>query len=213
MRCTDACVYPYPLGDSTVRRMAQEAGELGFDSMVAVGARGCTYKGVEVVGGTIIQGRDQREVQAAMRRIDGNPGILMATAGDYTLNRALLHVGRVRVLQGIHATPKNSFDHILSKMAAERQVAVDLDLSLLVSGRDYARQKALQRYADLAGLQSRFGFPFTLSSGARSILQMKSTRDMVALCGLFGLDEDGVGGALLGIAKILRPEKAVEVVE
>lgn len=213
MRCTDACVYPLPLGDSSVRRMAQEAGELGFDSIVAVGARGCIFRGVEVVGGTVIEGRDPGEVQAALRSLGGDPGIVMATAGDYALNRALLHMSRVRILRGIHSTPVNSFDHILSRMAAERQVAVDLDLSMLVTARDYARQRALQRYADLVRLQSRFGFPLTLSSGARSILQMKSTRDMVALCGLFGLDEDGVKWAFLGIAKILRPEKPVEVVK
>ena len=213
MRCTDACVYPFPLGDSSVRRMAQEAGELGLDSIVAVGARGCIFRGVEVVGGTVIQGTNPGEVQAALRKLGGDPGILMANAGDYAFNKALLHMSRVRVLRGIHATPRNSFDHILSRMAAERQVAVDLDLSLLVSGRDYARQKALQRYADLARLQSRTGFPLTLSSGARSILQMKSTRDMISLCRLFGLDEDGVEEAFLGIANILRPEKAVEVVE
>ncbi|OPX67856.1 MAG: Ribonuclease P protein component 3 [Methanoregulaceae archaeon PtaB.Bin056] len=213
MRCTDACVYPFPLGDSSVRRMAQEAGELGLDSIVAVGARGCIFRGVEVVGGTVIQGRDQGEVQAALRRMGKDPGVVMATAGDYALNRALLHMGRVRILRGIHATPGNSFDHILARMAAERQVAVDLDISVLVSGRDYTRQRALQRYADLVRLQSRFGFLLTLSSGARSILGMKSPRDMVALCGLFGLDEDDVEGAFLGIAKVLRPEKSVEVVE
>jgi len=193
--------------------MAQEAGELGFDSIVAVGARRCIFRGVEVVSGTVIQGTDQGEVQAALRKLGGDPGIVMATAGDYALNRALLHTSRVRILRGIHATPRNSFDHILSRIAAERQVAVDIDLSILVSGRDYARQRALQRYADLTRLQSRVGFPLTLSSGARSILQMKSTRDIFALCSIFGMDEDGVEGAFLGIANALCPEKAVEVVE
>ena len=35
MKITDACVYPYPCGDSSVRRMALEAKALGFDRLVA----------------------------------------------------------------------------------------------------------------------------------------------------------------------------------
>ncbi len=37
MKITDACVYPYPFGDSSVRRMALEARSLGFDRLVAAG--------------------------------------------------------------------------------------------------------------------------------------------------------------------------------
>jgi ribonuclease P/MRP protein subunit RPP1 len=193
--------------------MALEAGELGFDSVVAVGAAGATIRGVEIVGGTLLQGRDPREVQAAVRRFGQGSAIPMVNAGDYTFNRAILHIGGIRVLRDIQSSPRNSFDHILSRTAAERQVAVDLDISPLVRGRNYVRQKTLHRYADLVRLQSRFEFPLVISSGARSILEMKSPRDMVALCRLFGLDEEGVGQALMGISRLLHPEKPVEVVE
>ncbi|MEG3055156.1 MAG: hypothetical protein RQM90_03055 [Methanoculleus sp.] len=36
---TDANVCPYPAGDSTLARMALEAAELGFDSIVTIGGR------------------------------------------------------------------------------------------------------------------------------------------------------------------------------
>ena len=35
MKITDACVYPYPVGDSSVRRFALEARSFGYDSIVA----------------------------------------------------------------------------------------------------------------------------------------------------------------------------------
>jgi len=37
MMATDANVCPYPAGDSTLARMALEAAELGFDSIVTIG--------------------------------------------------------------------------------------------------------------------------------------------------------------------------------
>ena len=35
MKITDAAVFPYPCGDTSVRRLALEARSLGFDSLVA----------------------------------------------------------------------------------------------------------------------------------------------------------------------------------
>ena len=36
MKRTDACIFPYPRGDSSLRRMLEEAQELRFDACVAV---------------------------------------------------------------------------------------------------------------------------------------------------------------------------------
>lgn len=212
MQYTDACVFPLPLGDSSLLRMAVEARELGFDSFVAVGVAGSAYRGIGIVGGTLIQAKEIREVQAALRKINPQPVLPMVSAGAYSFNRAVIQGGWVKVIREIYATPRNSFDHIISRMAADRQVAIDLDLSLLVKERGYMRQKVLQRYADLVSLQERFDFPFTISSGARSILEMKSRRDIVALCGLFGLERDGALSALGNVSRIIHREKPVEVV-
>lgn len=212
MQYTDACVFPLPLGDSSLRRMAIEARELGFDSIVAAGVAGSAYRGIDIIGGTLIQTKDIREVQAAMRRNNTQSALPMVSAGAYSFNRAVIQAGWVKVIREIHATPRNSFDHIISRTAAEKQVAIDLDLSLLVQERGYMRQKVIQRYADLVSLHGRFGFPFTISSGARSILEMKSRRDMIALCGLFGLDRDGAVSALGNVSRIIHREKPVEVV-
>lgn len=212
MEYTDACVYPLPNGDSSLRRMAIEARDLGFDSIVAACVEGGSYRGVEIVGGILARAKEIREIQAIARKSTSSPALLMASAGPYSLNRALIQTGGVRVIREIQTTPKNSFDHILSRIAAERQVAVDLDLSLIVRERGYLRQKVLQRYSDIVLLHEKFGFPLTISSGARSILEMKSRRDMVALCSIFGLDRDGTLAALGSVNRVLNRQKPVEVV-
>ncbi len=51
MKITDACVYPYPCGDSSVRRMALEARSLGFDRLVAAGVSSGEHFGIEVLHG------------------------------------------------------------------------------------------------------------------------------------------------------------------
>lgn len=213
MQCTDACVFPYPGGDSSLRRMALSARELGFDSVVAAGSAGGEVYGVEVVG-MKVTGRSQEWEGQPPHCGTGREGrtIAVAFAGDYYANRALLRSGKVKVLRGIQCTPRNSFDHVLSRIAAEKSIAVDIDMSYLISEGGPLRQRALQRYADLVRFHRRFGFPVTLSSGARSVLGMRSPRDMGSLGRMFGLEEDEVERALRTVSQILSPARPVEVV-
>ena len=55
MKITDACVYPYPKGDSSVRRMALEAKDLGFDRLVAADTPPGGFYGIEIYSGILIR--------------------------------------------------------------------------------------------------------------------------------------------------------------
>ncbi|MCK9298018.1 MAG: ribonuclease P [Methanoculleus sp.] len=214
MKITDACVHPYPVGDSTVARIAIEAAELGFDSIVAIGDDGGRYHGVEVLRGAVIGAAAVKEVlrrvrEPAVRRAD----VVFVDAGDISFNRAVVAVKEVNVVRSIHATRRNAFDHVAARTAAERGVAVDISMAPIVHLRGTKRQRALQRYADILSLQRRYGFPLTISSDARSILRQRSVRDIRGLCALFGMTGAEVTEALSSIGRITEPHRPVRVVE
>ncbi|MDV4343241.1 ribonuclease P [Methanoculleus sp. YWC-01] len=214
MKITDACVHPYPVGDSTVARIAIEAAELGFDSIVAIGDDGGRYHGVEVLRGAVIGAAAVKEVlrrvrEPAVRRAD----VVFVDAGDISFNRAVVAVKEVNVIRSIHATRRNAFDHVAARTAAERGVAVDISMAPIVHLRGTKRQRALQRYADILSLQRRYGFPLTISSDARSILRQRSVRDIRGLCALFGMTGAEVTEALSSIGRITEPHRPVRVVE
>ena len=214
MKITDACVHPYPVGDSTVARIAIEAAELGFDSIVAIGDDGGRYHGVEVLRGAVIGAAAVKEVlrrvrEPAVRRAD----VVFVDAGDISFNRAVVAVKEVNVVRSIHATRRNAFDHVAARTAAERGVAVDISMAPIVHLRGTKRQRALQRYADILSLQRRYGFPLTISSDARSILRQRSVRDIRGLCALFGMTGAEVGEAFSSIGRITEPHRPVRVVE
>ncbi|MCQ8894309.1 MAG: ribonuclease P [Methanolinea sp.] len=212
MHCTDACVYPYPDGDSTIRRIALTARELGLDSVVVPGAVPQSFRGVEIVGAVFYR----KSHPGSGRVPNGTQGagwvLALAQAGEYAANRALLRSGNGMVLRGLHATPKNSFDHILSRIAAEKGIAVDIDFSPVIKERGSPRQRALQKYADVIRLHRKFDFPLTVSTGARSVLEMRSPREMAALGRLIGLERQETQEALATVGRLLFPGKAVEVV-
>ena len=72
MKITDAAVFPYPCGDSSVRRMALEAKTLGFDSLVAIDMPAGDFDGIEIYTGIIVQDAPLRDVIARVKRERNN---------------------------------------------------------------------------------------------------------------------------------------------
>ncbi|MDN7013539.1 ribonuclease P [Methanoculleus sp. FWC-SCC3] len=214
MKITDAGIRPYPAGDSTVARMALEAAGLGFDSAVAIGDAVHRPPGIEILRGAVIGAASVKEVlkrvrDPAVRRAD----IVYVDAGDTSFNRAVVSIKEVNVVRSIHAARRNAFDHVAARTAAEQGVAVDISMAPIIHLRGTKRQRALQRYADVLSLQRRYGFPLTISSGARSILGQRSVREIRGLCALFGMTGTEVTEALASVGWIAEPHRPVEVVK
>ena len=213
MKITDACVYPYPFGDSSVRRMALEAKALGFDRLVAADTPSGEFYGIEIYSGILIRDTSVRDLTNRIKRERNNEAIISVQAGDNGFNRSVISLKGVHILRGLHSADKNAFDHVAAKMAADNQVAIDLDLLPLISGRGFTRQRAMHRYRDILVLERRYEFPITLSSHARSILDMRAVREIAGLCSLIGMDIPDVEKAFFGADTITTPPNpAVKVI-
>ena len=120
MKITDACVIPYPAGDSSVRRMALEARSLGFDSIVAADTPAAQVYGVDVIPGVFLSGLPAKDVQNRARKNRETGCVLSVRMGDNGFNRAVGGTRGVHILRGIAAADKRAFDHVAAKIAAER---------------------------------------------------------------------------------------------
>jgi ribonuclease P/MRP protein subunit RPP1 len=213
MKITDACVYPYPFGDSSVRRMALEAKALGFDRLVAADTPSGVFYGIEIYSEILIRDTAVRDLISRIKRERNNKAVVSVQAGDNGFNRSVINLKGVHILRGLHSADKNAFDHVAAKMASDNRVAIDLDLSPLISGRGFTRQRAMHRYRDILVLERRFEFPITLSSHARSILDMRAVREIAGLCSLLGMDIPDVEKAFFGVDIITTPPNpAVKVI-
>jgi ribonuclease P/MRP protein subunit RPP1 len=205
MKITDAAVFPYPCGDSSVRRMALEARTLGFDSLVAVDTPSGTCEGIEIRNGVLIRDLPMKDVIARVRKTQDPGAVIAICARDNGFNRAAISLKGVHILRGIHAAEKTAFDHVTAKMAADCGVAIDVDLSPIIFSRGSTRQRAVHRYRDMLIFERRFEFPLTLSTGARSVLDMRATREITALCSLIGMDIPDVEKAFGGVDRVTAP--------
>jgi len=209
MKITDACVYPYPVGDSSVRRFALEARSFGYDSIVAADTPAAVVCGITVIPGIFLAGIPAKDVQSRVKKCRGTGAVIAVQVGDNGFNRAVASTNGVHILRGIHTADKRAFDHVAAKIAADNHTALDIDLSPLIFGRGHLRQKAIHRYIDLMILYRRFEFPLTLSSSARSVLGMRAVREVTGLCSLFGMDETDVQVALAGVGRVTGPAESV----
>jgi len=209
MPLIDGCIHPYPAGDSSLRRMALEARELGFGQVVATGASGDVPG---VLRGTILSGTSVKEVNSRLQGLSRGEAVVMVAAGDLAFNRGVLGLRGVRVLRGIHRSPRGAFNHVAAREAEDRGVAVELDLAPLVEERGVPRQKVISRYREILDLQRSYRFPLTLSSNARSILGQRSVREMVLLVRLFGMEEAEAMEALSSLDSVLAGRSPVQVV-
>jgi ribonuclease P/MRP protein subunit RPP1 len=205
MKITDAAVFPYPCGDTSVRRLALEAKSLGFDSLVATDTPAGTFDGVEVLSGIIVQDVPMRDVIGRIKRAKDSGAVVSVSARDNGFNRAALGLKGIHILRGIHAVDKNGFDHVTAKMAADNNVAIDIDLSLLIGSRGITRQRAIHRYRDILTFEDRFEFPVTLSTHARSYLDLRDVREISGLCSLIGMDTSRTKKALDSVGRIMSP--------
>jgi ribonuclease P/MRP protein subunit RPP1 len=213
MKITDACVYPYPYGDSSVRRMALEAKALGFDRLVAADTPSGEFHGMEIYSGILIRDTAVRDLMSRIKRERNNEAVVSVQAGDNGFNRSVINLKGVHIIRGLHSADKNAFDHVAAKMAADNRVAIDLDLSPLISGRGFTRQRAMHRYRDILVLERRYEFPITISSHARSILDMRAVREISGLCSSVGMDTPDVEMAFFGVDIITTPSNpAVKVI-
>lgn len=213
MKTADACIYPYPAGDTTLRRFAGELELRGFTGAVAVGIpESCTVGNVRFLSGAEITAPTVKACRNALRNAR-KADIVMVHAGDAAFNRAVLGNVSFHILRGIHHTDRRAFDHVSARMAADRGIAVDIDLSRIITQSGVRRQRALERYRDIARLSRKYGVMLTLSSGSRSITNVRSVRAVTLLAECAGLTDVQVCRALATPASLFRPHRSVEVIE
>jgi len=170
--------------------MAVEAGEAGLDSLAAVGAPSGEKGGIRILSAAVIHEPSVKGVIAVLRSAAKGSDLVLVDAGDQAFNRAVLTLKGVGVLRQVHRAPRGAFTHVTARLAADRGVALEFDLQPLVQLRGWPRQRVIQSHERLLRPQRKYGFPCTVATNARSILDLRSPRELAALTRLFGMGEE-----------------------
>ena len=135
-------------------------------------------------------------------------------AGDNGFNRSVFNIKGVHILRGLHSADKSAFDHV----AAEYTQLITVSQSISIcrscfSGVVIHVSVQYNGTGDILVLERRYEFPLTLSSHARSILDLRPVREITGLCSLIGMESSDVEAAFSGVDIITAPPNpAVKVI-
>ena len=207
---TDVCIFAKD-SDTSVRRFALNAASCKFNRIIVSGQTGddtlSAYAGVEILRGTVIPA-ESKNFNESLKKARGT--MVLVEAGENSFNRTAVTAKNVRFLTGLWALPKHSFDDVIARSMAARNVAAVFDLSKIIDAR--SRRHALHHYAEVLKFARKFGFPCAIASGASSWLGQRSVQEAAALCSLFGMERAEVYKAL-DVDSVLFPREAVEGIE
>ncbi|MDI9437467.1 MAG: RNase P subunit p30 family protein [Euryarchaeota archaeon] len=157
-----------------------------------------TFEGVE------IRAKNPEDLKRKIQKFRMRTDVLLVHGGDLKVNRAAVEDPRVDVLAHPYRGRRDSgFNHVLAKKAAENNVAVEINIGYLLRNRNHRRQKVLAQFRELVKLKSKFHFPMVITTGARSLYDLRSPLDLMALSKCFGMDKESSFFALSTVPKAI----------
>ncbi len=142
-----------------------------------------TSCGLETV---FLEAGDWGELKRKIGETREDADVLVFLGGNEELNRKAVGDTRVDVLLHPEKGRKDSgINHVISKDAAENQVAIGFDLQQLMNGQK-KRTHVLGHWRRNLKLCEKYDVPYVLTSGAREKLELRAPRDLASIIDSLG---------------------------
>ncbi|HII07443.1 MAG TPA: hypothetical protein HA349_09075 [Methanotrichaceae archaeon] len=192
-------LHTLPDGSDSPSRMALVAKRLGYSGIIIcnhmTAGRAFGFDaarlvvGIEVVFGVEIVATNQRALHAKAASLREKADFLAVHGGDEKINRAACEDPNVDLLAHAYKG-RTGIGVAAAKAARDNQVSIGLDLDPMIRLRGAARVRWMEVVRRDLGLIRKFDLNLMISTGAKSHLDLRSPRDLVALACLFGLERE-----------------------
>jgi ribonuclease P/MRP protein subunit RPP1 len=152
---------------------------------------------IQILKGVEIHPKNPPDLKRKLQKFRKKADVLLVHGGDLKINRAACENPRVDILCHPYRSRRDSgMNHVLAKKASENGVAVEFNLKYLFKTRFSHRYRVLSQFRDILKLQRKFKFPLIITSGARSIYDLRSPLDVMVLTRCFGMNKEEAYTAL-----------------
>lgn len=149
------------------------------------------YRGVEILA------KNPEDMKRKVQKARKEAEVLMVHGGDLKINRAACEDPRVDIISHpYHGRRDSGINHVFAKKAAENNVAVELNLKYLFKTRSHLRYKILTQFREILKLHRKFNFPLIITSNSKSIYDLHTPQDIIALTRCFGMKKEEAKSAL-----------------
>ncbi len=195
-------VHAHPDGRATVARLAKTAATYGYGGVVIRnhGDAQAEYDpdriadryGIDVVPGIEIRSDDPGQASGLVGNYRSKRTIVCVHGGE--LNRFAVEQSAVDVLA--HPMRGGDINHVLAKTAAENDVHIEFNFGRVLRADGGKRVEAIQGLRKLRELTEKYDTPYVVSADARSHLQLRAPRELLAVGETIGFDRKAVAAGL-----------------
>lgn len=222
-------------GENTIEQIVDSANRLGYAGIAICD----NYQGIEklnelkneinkiktdleIYTGVNIQAKNVNELKEILSKVREKVMIVVVSGGDYTINRSACEDPRVDILS--HPEDgrfDNGLDEPCLEIATQNNVSIEINFREILQSFRRPRSYILNHIEKNIELCNHFKTPMIICSGAQSIWDMRSPRDLISIANVLKMD---IGKAFLSVSsvplqiieenkKILEGKKITEGVE
>jgi len=210
MQRIDGCSFLFQSGSCSVGRVVSELKEMGYTGMVTCGIKDEKIPpgDFKIIPVSYIRGANIRAIQKEVQDPLKKGKYCMVQAGENGLNRSLLTLPGIHTLCDLQSAPKNAFDRFCAQLAADRNIALDIRVRPLWELRGVPRERVIRTYEEILLLQNRYEFPLTISSGAQTLFDIRTSRAVTTLLTEIGMDKDLITRSFASVLGLLENHQA-----
>jgi len=146
---------------------------------------------IKLLRGVEIIAKNPEEMKKKVQKFRNKADILLVHGGDVKINRAACENPRVDIISRPYQNRRDcGINHVLSKKAAENNVAIELNIRYLSKISSHLRSRVLAQFREILKLQRKFNFPVIITSNAHSIYDLHTPQDIIALSKCFGMERE-----------------------
>ena|SRR3989338_234886 len=144
--------------------------------------------GMDLVACVEIRADSIKTLKKALAKYREQAEIIIVAGGDYAINRTAAEDERVDILAHPEFKRMDSgIDHVVAKSAAHNGVAIEINMSGLLSTFKRVRSHVLNHMDRNVMLAKKFGAPIVMTSGAKDEWGIRDPRELAALGRMLGL--------------------------
>lgn len=146
---------------------------------------------IKLYKGVVIKAKNPQDMKRKVTKFRKESDVLIVHGGDQKINRAASEDPQVDIISHPYLNRKDcGINHVIGKKAADKGVAIELNIRYLSKTSSHLRYKVLAYFREILKLQRKFRFPLIITSHAHSIYDLHTPQDIIALTRCFGMDKE-----------------------
>lgn len=156
-------------------------------------------KKTEFEFGIEINVENPNDIRKNSRRFRNKTKFISVFGGDSKVNRTACENIQIDVLSKPYFKRRDcGINHILAKEAFKNNVAIELCFKDILTSYLSYRAKILSHFREIIKLHKKFKFPLIITTGASSIFDIRTPRDIATIFKSIGLNEHEIKSCLNG---------------